>query len=507
MQPPRWARETGILILLLGWLVLIGGAPAGGSARVRPIRIAPDPVGLFAIAFLPLGARRSAQRRKRRPSDGPLTDRTELQRLIADLCGMFAGLPIDRHSAEIQRSLPQVASCTGVDRVDLLECTEDSYGPSAALTWMSEGIEATPFLFDTSPSIRQRERLLQGRVLHAACVRDLPVVLGEEREVCRGSGIQAIALIPLVAGRTLLGVLVLSNLRAGRAWSDDLVHDLRLLGQIYANALALSHFEAAAQPKQMEALAQQRYREVERVAQVLALGELAAALAHELRQPLAAILSNAQAAQRFLSEQNPDLEEVRQILVDIGDDDKRAVEILRRIHGLINREQPGFLPVNLDELVRYMAHQMSGEARSSQVPIELELDPAQSQVHGDPIQLQQALSNLMRNALQAMQTTAPALRRLTIRTCVTDAQTMEVALQDAGEGIPVERLTEIFKPFYSTKPEGMGIGLAITRSIAELHGGRLWATNNPDRGATFHLTLPLQREGSPQSLDEPHAAG
>jgi two-component system sensor kinase FixL len=105
--------------------------------------------------------------------------------------------------------------------------------------------------------------------------------------------------------------------------------------------------------------------------------------------------------------------------------------------------------------------------------------------------LQQALSNLMRNAIQAMSTTPPEERRLTIRTRKTDAQTVEVALQDHGDGIREDRLDLIFKPFYSTKPTGMGIGLAVTQSILELHRGRVWATNNPDRGATFHVTLPV----------------
>lgn len=231
-------------------------------------------------------------------------------------------------------------------------------------------------------------------------------------------------------------------------------------------------------------------------AQTLSLGELAAAVAHELSQPLAAILSNSQAARRLLAVDNPDLEEIRLILDDISADDTRAVEILTRIRSLINREQPTFHPVEIDALVRSLAYHMREEAQRSGVRIAMALNAARVRVPGDAVQLDQALSNLVRNGIQAMEVTAPEERLLTIRTAEVESQTIEVTVEDRGEGVPKELLGQIFKSFYSTKPAGMGIGLAITRSTIEMHGGRLSVSNNPDHGATFRFTLPLLKEGT-----------
>jgi signal transduction histidine kinase len=246
--------------------------------------------------------------------------------------------------------------------------------------------------------------------------------------------------------------------------------------------------------KHQEAQTQQRYQEEERVGRMLMLGELAAALAHELNQPLAAILTNSQAAQRFLTADNPDLAEVVEILADINEDDKRAVAILNRIRAMMRGSEPELLPQNVNELIRDIVGPLREEARRRAVSIALELDSTEPWVNGDAVQLQQALSNLVRNALQAMETTPRAQRLLTIRTRTTAEGTVEMEVQDRGEGIPEDRVDQVFRPFYTTKSTGMGIGLAVTRSIVELHSGRLWATNNTGRGATFHLALPLLEE-------------
>src|SRR5262249_2773175 len=160
---------------------------------------------------------------------------------------------------------------------------------------------------------------------------------------------------------------------------------------------------------------------------------------HELNQPLTAILSNSQAAQQFLAGDNPDLSEVREILADISEDDKHAVGILNRIRGMMRGSHPDLLSLDLNELIRDVVGSMGEDARGLEVRIDLELDPLQPRVSGDAVQLQQALSNLIRNAMQAMATTPPEERQLTIRTRKTDAQTVEVTLRDHRAGIPEDR--------------------------------------------------------------------
>jgi PAS domain S-box-containing protein len=243
--------------------------------------------------------------------------------------------------------------------------------------------------------------------------------------------------------------------------------------------------------KQAEVALQKAQADLVHVTRVLMMGDLSTSLAHEISQPLAAVLYNAQAAQRFLAHETPDLAAVWEALTDIIDDDKRAVEVLQRLRSLLRKSPLALLPVNLNEVIRDMAKLLNSDMIIRQVSLELELDPDLPLVRGDHVQLQQVLLNLMLNGFEAMTAVAPEHRRLEVRTQQVRAHMVEVAVHDGGGGLDEGKLEQIFEPFYTTKPTGMGMGLAICRSILEVHGGRLWAANNPDRGATFCFTLPV----------------
>jgi PAS domain S-box-containing protein len=236
-------------------------------------------------------------------------------------------------------------------------------------------------------------------------------------------------------------------------------------------------------------------RELAHMARVATLGELTASLVHELTQPLTAILSNAQAAQRLLALGPSSLDEVKEILRDIGEDDNRAMEVIRRLRGLLKKEEGERKPVQLNKLVQQIVQLVRHDAAMRQSALEVDLDPALRPILGDPVQLQQVLLNLLLNGLDAMAGLAPWERRLLVRTRRRDTRTVEVAVSDRGAGIPADRLGKVFEPFFTTKPHGIGMGLAICRSIITAHGGGIAATNNPDRGATLCFTLPV--EGPP----------
>jgi two-component system sensor kinase FixL len=225
---------------------------------------------------------------------------------------------------------------------------------------------------------------------------------------------------------------------------------------------------------------------------VSTLGELTATLTHELKQPLAAILINSDVGTRLLDSPHPNLQQVRGTLTDIREVTERANEVLSGMRAMLKRDSTAVRSTNVDlnTVVRIVERIAHGDANRHEVTVHLDLAPDISSVKGDSVQLQQVILNLMLNAFSAMNGSGGA-RRVVVRTHSIDGSSVRVDVQDSGTGIAEEELESIFEPFITTKPEGLGMGLSICRSIIERHGGTISATNNPDRGATFSITLPV----------------
>ncbi|HWC75006.1 MAG TPA: ATP-binding protein [Gemmatimonadales bacterium] len=233
--------------------------------------------------------------------------------------------------------------------------------------------------------------------------------------------------------------------------------------------------------------------EISRFARVRTLGGFALSLAHELNQPLSAILANAQAARRFLATPNPPMDEVRAIIEDIDADDRRAGELIHAMRALLHNHDVELVLLDPNEVVRDVGRLLHGDFLLRRVTLVLDLEAPLPKVRFDLVQLQQVLLNLMMNAFEAMADTSTLDRRMIIRTrgrTGADAGCV-ISIRDAGKGIPPEQFEHLFEQFFSTKPDGLGMGLSIARSIVESHGGRIWATNNSDVGATFHVALPI----------------
>lgn len=238
----------------------------------------------------------------------------------------------------------------------------------------------------------------------------------------------------------------------------------------------------------------QQREEVAHLSRVTSLGELSGSLAHELNQSLGAILRNAQAAERFLQHPAPDIAEVRSIIADIREDDLRAGEVIERMRGFLKRQPVPMDAVAVEELISQVLRLVRADAASRGVGIDVECEPGLPPVNGDHPQLQQVLLNLLMNAMDAMQDSRAA--HIAVRAALVDDDTIAVSVTDNGPGIPPDQLQAIFKPFFTTKPNGMGLGLAITRSIVEAHGGQLIAENR-DGGAVFRFLLPVFRSPTP----------
>jgi PAS domain S-box-containing protein len=247
--------------------------------------------------------------------------------------------------------------------------------------------------------------------------------------------------------------------------------------------------------KKAEFEVQQQRNELAHVNRTAALGELTSSIAHEINQPLAAIRNYANAAQRFLSQSEPDLCKARDALEGIVRDDRRAAEVITSIREILRNEGPRYRPVKVNQVIQEVFAFIRSDAVIEGLAIEIEIAPTLPVVTGDRVQLQQVLLNLILNAVDAMNKVQPDQRKLVIKTENKDDRGVQVSVKDSGPGINEAQRAKLFESFFSTKPEGMGMGLAISHRIIHAHGGTIWGENNPDGGATFGFTLPTGNNG------------
>jgi PAS domain S-box-containing protein len=247
---------------------------------------------------------------------------------------------------------------------------------------------------------------------------------------------------------------------------------------------------AEAEARESERRYREMQMEVAHANRVATMGQLTASIAHEVNQPIAAAVTNAHAALRWLGGRSPDLEEVRQALDAIIKDGSRAGDVLGRIRELIKKAPARKDWVDINEAIREVIELTRGEAVKNGASVQAALGEGLPLIQGDRVQLQQVILNLIVNAVQAMCAVAEGQRELFITAAQAEPNGVLVAVRDSGPGLAPESLTHLFAPFYTTKPGGLGMGLSICRSIIEAHGGRLWVTANLPRGAIFTFTVP-----------------
>jgi signal transduction histidine kinase len=405
-----------------------------------------------------------------------LAERLRFEKLLSSLSTALSHLAAADFDREIQRGLRQVVEFLGVDRGSLIEFFRDG---STARSWaIEEWMDVGEFPWMTA-------RLQRGDTVSFSQLEEFPDEAAVDRQSYLAHRVKPQVAVPLLAGGTVVGGLVFSAVGSERAGADELIQQLHLLGEVFANALSR---------KQAELEAQRLRQDLSHIGRVSAMGELTASLAHELNQPLTAILSNAQAAQRLLEADSVNLGEVREILDDIVADDKRAGDMIHRLRGLIKKGDLEFVPLDLNEIVGEVAWLVRSDAVLRNVSLRLEFADDLPNVRGDRVQLQQVVLNLVLNGLEAMRESRAGERTLVIRTARDGDAAVRVAVQDAGPGIDEKNLDRMFEPLYTTKTEGLGMGLAIVRTIVDAHGGGLGASNNPQGGATVHFTLPTNPE-------------
>jgi signal transduction histidine kinase len=241
---------------------------------------------------------------------------------------------------------------------------------------------------------------------------------------------------------------------------------------------------------------ERQYREIQlelaHANRVATMGHLSASIAHELNQPLQGIMTNSQTASRLLAREEPKLEEVRIVISRLTRDGERARDVIGRIRTLIKKAPPQKERFGVNEAIIEIVALLHAEAAKAGTSVQTRLDSGLPAIHGDRVQVQQVVLNLTMNALDAIRTVDTGRREILITTEKPDADTLRVSVQDSGIGIDRDKVERIFDAFYTTKSQGLGMGLSICRSIVEAHGGKLWAESDRSRGSIFYFTLPLE---------------
>jgi signal transduction histidine kinase len=248
------------------------------------------------------------------------------------------------------------------------------------------------------------------------------------------------------------------------------------------------HFDVTAR-RQAEAAAQVNLGQIAHLDRVAAMGQLASSIAHELNQPLAAILANAQAASLLLSDSRLNVQEARACLTDIVSDDKRASEVIRRMRSLLQKTGVAIAPLVLNDLAANTIRLVANDALRHAVTIKFLPEPELPLTYGDAVQIQQVILNLLTNAIAAAASEGGSTRTVTVWTSVAAAPYVELGVHDSGKGISESDRERVFEPFFTTKAEGLGMGLTISRTIVEAHNGHLLVENAATGGATFRVHL------------------
>jgi PAS domain S-box-containing protein len=411
-------------------------------------------------------------------------ERLAFEQFLADLSARFVHVASEEVDAKVKDGLRRLVEFLGVDRSSLARVTPE--GQVIVLSsYAAPGIVQQPMGKLGDELEWYVNEIYSGRVVRFSRVDELPHAAEMCKRFARGTGMKSHVAIPIDcdASPCALGI---ATFRQEREFPEEMIPRLRLIGEVFRNALARRDAEVKLHRMQAE---------LAHVTRVSTLGQLAASIAHEINQPLCSIVNNAQAGLRLLASRSPDLEEVAGSLRDIVAGGKRAGDVVARSHGLLKRRDLEFAPLCLNDVIRDVTSLLRSDALIRRVTIDLNLTQRLPRITGDRVQLQQVVLNLLVNAMDATTDVEDGVRKIVVCSDATDSH-VRVTVNDTGVGLSAEVARRMFEPFFTTKRSGLGMGLAIIQSIVESHGGRMWATPNPGRGAS--ITFEISR-GSEQS--------
>ena len=425
---------------------------------------------------------------QRKPS-GLVSEARRFEELVGELSAAFVRVTEDQIDHEIKRWHKQIVLSLGLDRSSIARIDPQSKTFYLVHQWSRPGTPKIPEGFDLllrAPRLTQK--LIAGETLVCSNPDELSPEFDLDLKRMGTLNPKSFVTIPMIVGGVTVGMVGFSSQNQIKRWPRQVLRRLNLVAEIFSNALQRQRAAAAVATLRAE---------LTHVSRAATMGELAASLAHELNQPLAAILHNAEAIQSLLAVENPDLDEVRAAIADIVEDDGRAGEIIRRLRSFFRRDDLTKTTIELNAAVGEIARIVQSDAVIRNVSLALDMSPRSPTVSADRVQLQQAVINLVLNAFDAAAGVKHGPREVVLKIPAQENDWARILVRDSGDGINPEVLPRIFDAFYTTKPSGMGMGLPISRSIIEAHGGRLTASANPDRGVTFEIALPAFSQTDP----------
>lgn len=417
-----------------------------------------------------------------------LMEGRHFERFIEELSVSLVCVPVAGLGAEIDRWLKEIVLGNNLDRAAITQIDQQSGKLVVRQSWSRGNHVKLPDGFEVSrPALWFDNYLMSGQTLVYSKVSELPrEFVSEDWNEFRHYIPKSNVSVPLRMAGEVVGSVGFASFRKEREWLPRSVRRFESVAAIFGSALERN--------REVEENTLLRH-ELSHVARVAAMGQLTASLTHQLNQPIAAVLSNAEAIQSMLESEHPDLEELRVAIGEIVQDNLRAGDVIKGLRLFLGKDQIQQIPVDLGELVADVVRMLGSDALFRNASLTFESPPSPPpRIVGDRVQLQQAILNLILNAFDAVE--GGDARRVSANVFV-DGDCIKVAVCDSGKGIDPAAVPRMYEPFFTTKPEGMGMGLAIAQSIVGAHGGSLTARRNRDRGSTFEISFPGPRKELP----------
>jgi signal transduction histidine kinase len=407
------------------------------------------------------------------------------QSLVPELATAMARAPAHSVDREIETWLGRICKALDLDRSAIYERDTPADRVHTTHTWVRANIPPFPRNYDPEELVKSTtDWVMAGNRLTFSHPGDIPPELEDLRRAVKRYGPAASAVIPMWAGERVIGAASFGRFRSPREWSPELLDRLTFTVRLFGSAI---------ERKQSEAMLHTANAEIRLASRRNMMSELVGSLAHELNQPLTAIMSNLGGLKRLLLQGNSDPAAISSAADDAIEDTKRAAEIVRRVRAMFKNHDRKET-IDIRTLIAEVVKLIASEAAFRRVTVRTEVSPAAQRVVGDAIHLQQCVVNLLLNAFDAIAEAKDGPREVAIRVAPEKTRWVGIKVSDTGAGIDPSVANRLFEPFVTTKSNGMGLGLLVTRSIVENHGGKIWAAPNPTRGTTFAFTLPLAQK-------------